>query len=205
MHIAIAGNIGSGKTTLTNMLSQHFDWGTHYEDVESNPYLSDFYGDMPRWSFNLQVYFLNSRFRQVMDIRAGGKSVIQDRSIYEDALIFAPNLHDMGLMSERDFENYQSLFGLMQTLVAPPDLLIYLKASIPTLVRQIKNRGRDYESTIEEEYLTNLNQRYNNWIDGYKGKNLLVLNVDKLEFPSVQADMDFIIEKINEKLLAVSN
>ena len=204
MHIAIAGNIGSGKTTLTNMLSEHFNWGTHYEDVESNPYLSDFYGDMPRWSFNLQVYFLNSRFRQVMDIRASGKSVIQDRSIYEDALIFAPNLHDMGLMSPRDFENYTSLFGLMQTLVAPPDLLIYLKASIPTLLRQIQNRGRDYESTIDEKYLTNLNQRYDNWIQNYKGQNLLVLDVDNLEFPTVKADMDFIIEKVNDKLVVNS-
>ena len=150
MHIAIAGNIGAGKTTLTNMLSKHYGWETHFEDVEQNPYLNDFYEDMQRWSFNLQVYFLNSRFSQIQDIHSQEKTVIQDRTIYEDAYIFAPNLHSMGLMTTRDFENYFSLFNLMDSFVKAPDLLIYLRASIPTLVSHIQKRGRDYTKKVSD-------------------------------------------------------
>ena len=165
MHIAIAGNIGSGKTTLAGLLSKHYRWVAHYEDVETNPYLNNFYEDMQRWSFNLQIYFLNSRFRQIVDIRRSGQKVIQDRTIYEDAHIFAPNLHAMGLMSSRDFENYLSLFELMNSFINPPDLLIYLKASVPTLVHQIQKRGRVYENSIRLDYLKSLNERYEKWIE----------------------------------------
>jgi len=200
MHIAIAGNIGSGKTSLTDLLSKHYSWEAHYEAVDGNPYLDDFYGDMKRWSFNLQVYFLNSRFRQVLHIRESGKTVIQDRTIYEDANIFAPNLHAMGLMEKRDFENYTSLFGLMVALVRPPDLLIYLKSSVPTLVRQIQMRGRDYENTISIDYLTRLNERYNNWIDGYKMGKLLVINVDEIDFVNNRHDAGSIIDKIDAEI-----
>ncbi len=167
MHIAIAGNIGSGKTTLTGLLSKHYGWEAHYEDVDTNPYLNNFYEDMKRWSFNLQVYFLNSRFRQVVEIRKREKTVIQDRTIYEDAYIFAPNLHEMGLMESRDYNNYSSLFELMVSFIQSPDLLIYLKASVPTLVNQIQKRGRDYENSIRLDYLKKLNERYENWINGY--------------------------------------
>ena len=168
MHIAIAGNIGSGKTTLTRLLSKHYNWEARYEDVDENPYLNDFYEDMQRWSFNLQIYFLNSRFNQVLEIRKSGKTVIQDRTIYEDAHIFAPNLHSMGLMTTRDFNNYSSLFQLMCSLVEPPDLLIYLRATVPTLVSQIQKRGRDYENSIRLDYLKRLNERYEAWISSYK-------------------------------------
>src|SRR6056297_308486 len=164
MHLAIAGNIGSGKTTLTGKLAKHFGWETHYEDVDDNPYLNDFYNDMQRWSFNLQIYFLNSRFQQIADIRKSGETVIQDRTIYEDAEIFAPNLHSMGLMSTRDFKNYKSLFDRMVSFIQPPDLLIYLRASIPTLVNQIQKRGREYETSIRLDYLNQLNERYEKWI-----------------------------------------
>ena len=167
MHIAVAGNIGSGKTTLTTLLSKHYKWEPHYEDVDDNPYLNDFYQDMQRWSFNLQIYFLNSRFNQILDIRKSGKEVIQDRTIYEDAYIFAPNLHSMGLMTTRDFENYFTLFNLVSSLIEPPDLLIYLRASIPTLVNQIQIRGRKYENTIRLDYLKRLNERYEAWVDSY--------------------------------------
>ncbi|MCG8553261.1 MAG: deoxynucleoside kinase, partial [Desulfobacterales bacterium] len=165
MHIAVAGNIGSGKTTLTELLAKHYKWEAHYEDVDENPYLNDFYDDMQRWSFNLQIYFLKSRFTQIMEIRNSGKNVVQDRTIYEDAMIFAPNLYDMGLMSERDFKNYCNLFQLMGSMVQAPDLLIYLRSSVPTLVNQIQKRGRDYEETIRLDYLKNLNNRYENWIE----------------------------------------
>ena len=148
MHVAIAGNIGAGKTTLTKLLSKHFKWEPQYEDVLENPYLEDFYDQMERWSFNLQVYFLNSRFRQILDIRESGKDIIQDRTIYEDAYIFAPNLHDMGLMTNRDFENYRSLFDLMESVTKAPDLLIYLRSTVPNLVKQIQKRGREYENSI---------------------------------------------------------
>jgi len=200
MHIAVAGNIGSGKTTLTGLLAKHFKWQAHYEDVDTNPYLQSFYEDMRRWSFNLQVYFLNSRFRQVVDIRKKGKSVIQDRTIYEDAFIFAPNLHAMGLMNTRDFDNYSSLFELMSTFIQPPDLLIYLKASVPTLVNQIQQRGREYENAIRLDYLKSLNERYEQWIEGYSAGKLLVVEVDNLNFQKNPEDLGFIIEKINAEI-----
>ena len=195
MHIAIAGNIGAGKTTLTTLLAQHFKMEPHYESVDENPYLEDFYHDMKRWSFHLQVYFLNSRFRQILEIKKESKDIIQDRTIYEDRFIFAANLHAMSLMSERDFTNYASLFDLMELIVTPPDLLIYLKASIPTLVRNIHSRGRDYEKSINIDYLSNLNDRYNKWIDGYDKGKLLVIEVDDLNFVKNQEDLGIIIEK----------
>lgn len=200
MHIAIAGNIGSGKTTLTGLLSKHFGWEAHYEEVESNPYLSSFYEDMQRWSFNLQIYFLNSRFRHVVDIRKGGSTVIQDRTIYEDARIFAPNLHSMNLMSSRDFKNYISLFELMSSLIQPPDLLIYLRASVPTLVQQIQKRGRDYEESIRLDYLMRLNERYEEWISTYDKGKILIFNVDELNFPDKPQDLGIVIDKINAEL-----
>ncbi len=199
MHIAIAGNIGSGKTTLTRKLSKHYGWKAHYEDVDHNPYLQSFYEDMQRWSFNLQVYFLNSRFRQVVDIRQSGKKVIQDRTIYEDAYIFATNLHAMNLMSTRDFENYISLFELMSSFIQPPDLLIYLRASVSTLVEQIQKRGRDYEESIRLDYLKLLNQRYENWISNYKLGKLLIVDVDTLDFTKPE-DISVVIEKIDAEL-----
>ena len=200
MHIAIAGNIGSGKTTLTGLLAKHFGWDPHYEDVDTNPYLGSFYEDMQRWSFNLQIYFLNSRFRQVVDIRNSGKTVIQDRTIYEDAYIFAPNLHSMNLMSTRDFENYRSLFDLMSTFIQPPDLLIYLRASVPTLVNQIQKRGRDYESAIRLDYLKNLNEIYEDWIENYKLGKLLIIDADTLKVSENPEDLGAVIEKINAQL-----
>jgi len=200
MHIAIAGNIGSGKTTLTGLLAKHFEWEPHYEDVDKNPYLNSFYEDMQRWSFNLQIYFLNSRFRQVVDIRKSGKTVIQDRTIYEDAFIFAPNLHSMNLMSTRDFENYRSLFDLMSTFIQPPDLLIYLRASVPTLVNQIQKRGREYENAIRLDYLKNLNEMYENWIEGYKFGKLLIIDADTLKVSENPEDLGAVIENINAQL-----
>jgi len=200
MHIAIAGNIGSGKTTLTRLLSKHYKWDAHFEDVDTNPYLNSFYDDMLRWSFNLQVYFLNSRFRQIVEIRKSNKTVIQDRTIYEDAYIFAPNLHAMGLMSSRDFDNYASLFELMCSFLKPPDLLIYLKASVPKLVSQIQKRGRDYENSIRIDYLTKLNERYTEWIDGYNIGNLLIIDVDNINFSEKPEDLGFIINKIDAEL-----
>src|SRR6056297_3767101 len=200
MHIAIAGNIGSGKTTLASLLSRHYNWEAHYEDVDDNPYLNDFYEDMQRWSFNLQVYFLNSRLNQILNIRKSGKTVIQDRTIYEDAYIFAPNLHSMGLMSTRDFENYFTLFNLMTSLVDPPDLLLYLKASVPTLVNQIQKRGRDYENNIRLEYLKKLNDRYDEWIDSYNLGKLLTINVDDLNFSENKEDLRKVIDKIDAEI-----
>ena len=200
MHIAIAGNIGSGKTTLAGLLSKHYGWEAHFEDVETNPYLNNFYEDMQRWSFNLQIYFLNSRFRQIVDIRNSGKTVIQDRTIYEDAYIFAPNLHAMGLMSTRDFENYSSLFELMSSFIQPPDLLIYLKAGVPTLVSQIQKRGRDYENTIRLDYLKRLNERYNEWIEGYTHGKLLIVDVDNNKFSERTSDLGEVIQKIDAEI-----
>lgn len=200
MHIAIAGNIGAGKTSLTKLLAKHYKWNPLYEDVVENPYLEDFYNSMERWSFNLQVYFLNTRFRQILDIRASGKTTIQDRSIYEDAYIFAPNLHSMGLMTNRDFENYKSLFNLMESVVEGPDLLIYLKSSIPNLVSQIHKRGREYESSISIDYLSKLNERYDNWIKGYKKGKLLIIDVDNLNFVDKPEDLGKIITKIDAEL-----
>jgi deoxyadenosine/deoxycytidine kinase len=199
-HIAIAGNIGAGKTTLAGKLARHFGWEVHYEDTEKNPYLGDFYTDMKRWSFNLQIYFLNSRYQQVLDIHKGTKTVIQDRTIYEDAHIFAPNLHDMGLMSVRDFENYFALFKNMSAQVNPPDLLIYLKASIPTLVEHIQARGRDYEGNISLDYLKRLNERYENWIDTYKAGRLLIINCDVVDFIHNPSDLGKIIEDVDGQL-----
>ncbi|MBN2779091.1 MAG: deoxynucleoside kinase [Bacteroidales bacterium] len=200
MHIAIAGNIGAGKTTLTKLLAKNYGWTPHFEDVDDNPYLNDFYDDMQRWSFNLQVYFLNSRFNQILEIRKSGKTIIQDRTIYEDAYIFAPNLHSMGLMTTRDFDNYFSLFTLMATLVEPPDLLIYLRASVPTLVQQIQNRGRKYENTIRLDYLKRLNERYEAWIANYNNGKLLVVDVDNLDFTEKPEDLNFIINKIDAEI-----
>ncbi len=200
MHIAIAGNIGSGKTTLAGLLSKHYGWEAHYEDVDTNPYLNNFYEDMKRWSFNLQIYFLNSRFRQVVEIRRKDKKVIQDRTIYEDAHIFAPNLHAMGLMSSRDFNNYTSLFELMSSFIQPPDLLIYLKASVPTLVSQIQKRGRDYENSIRLDYLKKLNERYEEWISGYDLGKLLIINVDEIKFDERQEDLGKVVHKIDAEI-----
>lgn len=200
MHIAIAGNIGSGKSTLTALLAKHFQWKPHFEDVDTNPYLMSFYEDMQRWSFNLQIYFLNSRFRQIIEIRQSGENVVQDRTIYEDAYIFAPNLHDMGLMDTRDFQNYQSLFELMISFIQPPELLIYLRATVPTLVRQIQKRGRPYEESIRLDYLKGLNERYENWISQYKAGKLLIIDVDHTDFASNAEDLASVIEKINASL-----
>ena len=200
MHIATSGNVGAGKTSLSELLAKHYKWTPHYEDVDENPYLNDFYNDMQRWSFNLQIYFLNSRFKQIIDIRKSGKTIIQDRTIYEDAEIFAPNLHAMGLMSTRDFGNSQSLFDLMASLIQPPDLLIYLRASIPTLVNQIQKRGREYENSIRLDYLKQLNERYESWISGYKMGKLLVINVDDLDFTANPEDLSFVIDRIDAQI-----
>jgi deoxyadenosine/deoxycytidine kinase len=197
MHVAIAGNIGSGKTTLTNLLSKHYNWDTHFEDVDQNPYLNDFYHDMQRWSFNLQIYYLNSRFTQIQEIKESTHTVIQDRTIYEDAFIFAPNLHSMGLMTTRDFENYFSLFNLKDSFVYAPDLLIYLRASVPTLVSQIQQRGRDYEESIRLDYLKRLNERYEAWISTYDKGQLLIIDVDNNRFPENQEDLGKIINSID--------
>ncbi len=199
-HIAIAGNIGSGKTTLTGMLAKHYKWLPHFEDVEHNPYLVDFYEDMPRWSFNLQIYFLNNRIKNLIEIHAGKESVIQDRTIYEDAYIFAPNLFDMGLMTKRDFENYTSFFQNLKTLIKPPDLLIYLKASIPTLVDQIQKRGREYEENIRLDYLKRLNGFYNKWIDKYTDGPLLVIDVDNCKFPDKEEDFADVVRQIDAQI-----
>ncbi|EDP72320.1 Deoxynucleoside kinase subfamily, putative [Flavobacteriales bacterium ALC-1] len=200
MHIAVAGNIGAGKTTLTKLLAKHYKWEAQLEDVVDNPYLDDFYNQMERWSFNLQVYFLNSRFRQVNQIHDSGKDIIQDRTIYEDAHIFAPNLHAMGLMTNRDFENYSSLFELMESFVKGPDLLIYLRSSIPNLVSQIHKRGRDYENTISIDYLSRLNERYEAWITKYDKGNLLIIDVDDLDFVAEPEDLGGIINKIDAQI-----
>lgn len=200
MHIAVSGNIGSGKTTLTRLLSNHYKWEPHFEDVDENPYLNDFYNDMQRWSFNLQVYFLTSRFSQVLKIRESGKDFIQDRTIFEDAYIFAPNLHSMGLMTTRDFENFFSMFNLIGSFVEPPDLLIYLRASVPTLVRQIQSRGRDYEESIRLDYLKSLNERYESWINSYARGKLLIIDVDENNFESDKEDLGLIIHKIDTEL-----
>jgi len=200
MHIAVAGNIGAGKTTLTKLLSKHYKWEAHFEDVVDNPYLDDFYTQMERWSFNLQIYFLNHRYRQILKIRESGKSIIQDRTIYEDAYIFAPNLHAMGLMTNRDFTNYSSLFELMESLVQPPDLLIYLRSSIPNLVKQIHKRGREYENTISIDYLSRLNERYEAWAHDYEKGKLLIIDVDDLDFVDQPEDLGLIINKIDAEI-----
>lgn len=200
MHLAIAGNIGSGKTTLTRLLAKQMKWKPYYESVDDNPYLDSFYDDMKRWSFNLQVYFLNSRFRQVVEIRESNKTIIQDRTIYEDAYIFAPNLHQMNLMTTRDFDNYISLFELMSSFIEAPDLLIYLRASVSTLVSQIASRGRDYEESIRIDYLKKLNERYEDWITNYTHGKLLIIDVDNIDFANNPEDLGMIIEKINGEI-----
>ena len=200
MHVAIAGNIGAGKTTLTKLLAKHFQWEPQFEDVLENPYLEDFYHTMERWSFNLQIYFLNSRFRQILELRESGKAIIQDRTIYEDAHIFAPNLHAMGLMTNRDFENYRSLFDLMESVVKGPDLLIYLRSSIPNLVAQIHKRGRDYENSISIDYLSRLNERYEAWVHDYNKGPLLIIDVDNINFVDNPEDLGNIITRVDGEL-----
>jgi deoxyadenosine/deoxycytidine kinase len=200
MHIAVAGNIGSGKTTLTSLLSKHFGWDAHYEDADDNPYLNDFYNDMQRWSFNLQIYFLNTRFNEMLTFRRSGKALVQDRTIYEDAYIFAPNLHAMGLMSTRDFENYFTLFNMLGSLIQPPDLVIYLRATVPTLVKQIQKRGRKYEDNIRLDYLKRLNERYEAWIETYKLGKMLIVDVDTYNFIDKPEDMSVVIDKVNASI-----
>lgn len=200
MHVAIAGNIGSGKTTLTGLLSKHYKWEPHYEDVDDNPYLDDFYNQMERWSFNLQIYFLNIRFRQIIEIREKNKNIIQDRTIYEDAYIFAPNLHAMGLMSNRDYENYRSLFELMERVTESPDLLIYLRSTVPNLVKQIYQRGREYETSISIDYLNRLNERYEAWIHEYDKGKLLIVDVDKIDFVNNPEHLGEVINRVDAEL-----
>ncbi len=199
MHIAIAGNIGSGKTTLTRMLAAHYGWTPKFESVDFNPYLADFYEDMERWAFNLQIYFLNKRFKDVVDIAGTDAVIVQDRTIYEDARIFAPNLHDMGLMSTRDFENYSDLFDLMMSLVGVPDLLIYLRSGVPALISKIQKRGRDYEKSIRIDYLTGLNDKYEKWIKEYNG-NLLVIDADNIDFAGEPSDFEKVTDMIDAQL-----
>ena len=200
MHIAIVGNIGAGKTTLTELLCKHMGFDPQYEAVDNNPYLEDFYGDMKRWSFNLQIYFLNTRFQQIMEIQNGTKNIIQDRTIYEDAYIFAENLHDMGLMTSRDYQNYRSIFDNITSFIKPPDLLIYLRASVPTLVNNIQRRGREYEAGIRLDYLSKLNDKYKSWIDSYTVGKLLVLDKDKLDFANNPEDLGFVIQSIERDI-----
>lgn len=202
-HIAVAGNIGAGKTTLTALLAKHYGWTPHFEDIDRNPYLTDFYDDMPRWSFNLQIYFLNTRLQQLLNIRAGTEAVIQDRTIFEDAQIFAPNLFNMGLMTKRDFDNYASLFSTLTQMVSPPDLLIYLKATIPKLVDQIQKRGREYEENIRLDYLKRLNGFYNSWIEGYTAGPLLIVDVDKLDFTERDEDFADVVRRIDAQLFGL--
>src|ERR1700740_3714545 len=200
MHIPVVGNIGAGKTTLTEMLAKNYGWEPLFEAVDNNPYLEDFYSDMKRWSFNLQIYFLNSRFKQIVDIQNGKWNIIQDRTIYEDAYIFAENLHDMGLMTARDYENYQNIFDNITAFIKPPDLLVYLKASVPTLVNNIQRRGREYEIGIRIDYLSKLNEKYDKWINGYDLGKLLIIDKDKLDFANNTDDMATIVEKIEREI-----
>jgi deoxyadenosine/deoxycytidine kinase len=202
-HIAVAGNIGAGKTTLTEQLAKHYKWIPQFEDVDHNPYLNDFYEDMPRWSFQLQIYFLNSRLNQLLDIHRGTETIIQDRTIYEDAHIFAPNLHEMGLMSKRDFSNYFTFFETLKSMVQPPDLLIYIQSTVPNLVGQIQKRGREYEENIRLDYLKKLNEYYNKWIDGYKEGPLLIISGDENKFGEKEEDLGKIISKIDAQLFGL--
>lgn len=198
MHIAIAGNIGAGKTTLTKLLAKHYRWQAHYEEVLENPYLDDFYHEMERWSFNLQIYFLYNRFSQILDIQKSGKKIIQDRSIYEDAYIFAPNLHSMGLLTKRDFENYKNMFSLMEKLVKGPDIMIYLRSSISKLVENIHLRGREFENSISIDYLSRLNERYEAWVQDYDKGKIISIDVDKVNFvgdPKAFGDVISLIDK----------
>jgi len=200
MHIAIVGNIGAGKTTLTRLMAKQLGYEPHYEAVEHNPYLEDFYSDMKRWSFNLQIFFLNSRFQHMLQLQKEKKNIIQDRTIYEDAYIFAENLHDMGLMSTRDFDNYSGIFESVLQFISPPDLLIYLRASVPTLVNNIQLRGRDYEAAIRLDYLSKLNDKYEKWIGSYQGGKLLILDKDKLDFANKTEDLAFVLESVDREL-----
>ncbi len=200
MHVAIAGNIGAGKTTLTKSLAKHYKWEAQLEDVVDNPYLDDFYNHMERWSFNLQVYFLKSRFEQLLSFRENNKTVIQDRTIYEDAHIFAPNLNAMGLMNQRDFNNYKGIFELIESLIQGPDLLIYLRSSIPNLVNKIHKRGREYESSISIDYLSRLNERYEAWISSYDSSKLIIIDVDSLDFVDNKEDLSKVINIIDNKI-----
>ena len=200
MHIAVVGNIGAGKTTLTEMLAKHYNWDPLYETVDNNPYLEDFYNDMKRWSFNLQVYFLNSRFQQIIEIQKVNKNIIQDRTIYEDAYIFAENLHEMGLMPSRDYENYKSIFENITAFIRPPDLVIYLKASVPTLVENIDRRGREYEAGIRLDYLQKLNNKYEKWIAHYNKGKVLILDKDKLDFANQDEHFSTIIAQVDHQI-----
>lgn len=204
-HIAIAGNIGAGKTTLTGLLAAHYGWQPHYETPESNPYIGDFYENMQHWSFHMQIYYLNHRFQQILDIRKGIQPVIQDRTIFEDAHIFAPNLHDMGLMSGRDFRLYLNLYDTIHQLIAPPDLLIYLRAGIPTLVTQIQKRGRSYEDSIRLDYLKKLNDRYEKWIEGYDRGSLIIIDVDNLNYEDNTEDLGQVIARIDAECAGIFN
>jgi deoxyadenosine/deoxycytidine kinase len=200
MHVAVAGNIGSGKTTLTTLLARHFKWEPHYESVDENPYLNDFYEDMQRWSFNVQIFFLNTRFNQLVKIVKSGKKVIQDRTIYEDAHIFAPNLHAMGLMTTRDYNTYLNLFNLMTQFISPPDLLIYLRGSVPALVNQIEKRGRPYENSIRIDYLKRLNERYEGWISQYELGKLMVVDIDEVNFAENNEQLGEIVSRVQGEL-----
>ncbi|RYY31896.1 MAG: deoxynucleoside kinase [Sphingobacteriaceae bacterium] len=197
---AIVGNIGAGKTTLTELLAKNYGWEPLFEAVDNNPYLEDFYSDMKRWSFNLQIYFLNSRYRQIIEIQKSGRNVIQDRTIYEDAYIFAENLHDMGLMTTRDYQNYQSIFDNITSFIKPPDLLVYLKASVPTLVNNIQRRGREYESGIRLDYLSKLNEKYEKWIKGYNLGKLLIIDKDNLDFANNPEDLGTIVQLVEREI-----
>ena len=203
MHIAIVGNIGAGKTTLTALLANHLGYEPKFELVDTNPYLEDFYNDMKRWSFNLQIYFLNSRFKQVMEIQNSRDHIIQDRTIYEDAYIFAENLHEMGLMASRDYQNYLSIFDSIMGFVKAPDLLIYLRASVPTLVDHIRRRGREYETGIRTDYLSKLNEKYEHWINQYTQGKLLILDKDHLDFTNRLDDMSYIIQRVEKEILSL--
>jgi deoxyadenosine/deoxycytidine kinase len=199
-HVAIAGNIGAGKTTLCTQLGKSFGWDIHYESTENNPYLSDFYEDMKRWSFNLQIYFLNSRYKQILEIQKGDRTVIQDRTIFEDAYIFAPNLHNMGLMTTRDYHNYLDLFETMQSQIASPDLLIYLRASIPTLVDHIQSRGREYEGNMSLDYLKRLNERYESWVERYNKGKLLIISSDEMDFKNNPEDAGTVVDMVRGEI-----
>lgn len=201
MHIAVTGNIGAGKTTLATKLAAHFGWEVLFEAVDGNPYLADFYEDMPRWAFHLQIYFLKSRYEQILQIQKSNKRIIQDRTIYEDAHIFAANLHKSGVMTNADFETYKGIFELMMTTIKAPDLTIYLKADLPKLVQQIHKRGRSFESGITAQYLSDLNQHYQEFTENYKDGKLLVIDVNNLDYLSNDADLAFVIQEVDRALL----
>ena len=203
MQVSVAGNIGAGKTSLTELLAKHYKWEANFEDVIDNPYLDDFYNHMERWSFNLQIYFLKSRFSQILQNQKSNKTVIQDRTIYEDAFIFAPNLNSMGLMNQRDFQNYRSLFELMESTVSPPDLIIYVRSSIPNLVSKIHKRGREYENSISLDYLSRLNERYEAWVSTYDKGELLIIDVDNIDFVNNKEDLKSIIKEVDNKLSSI--